>query len=286
MGILFGIIAAVCWGLGDYLITQLTRRTDTVRALLIIQSMSLVAWIVMLTASGMPTPVSIQVWELLGATAVCHVIGLVFVYRAFHVGTLSLVSPISSGFAIVTAVLALSTGEHPPAMTLAGAGLLLGGVVMATRTSTALSHGSTTRLAGVPDALISVAGFGTMFWLFYFFVQPKMGYVLPLAVLKAAVVGWSAFAVFRTQHLPRKTVAKTPWQTLALAAGAAAADTLAWLAYIAGSRAAFATVVTALASLFSVVTILLAWRFLHERLAAYQWAGVVAILLGILLVSL
>lgn len=286
MGILFGIIAAVCWGLGDYLITQLTRRTGTARALLIIQSMSLVAWTLMLAVSGMPPVASGRVWGLLVATAVCHVIGLVFVYRAFHIGTLSLVSPISSGFAIVTALLAISTGEHPPSMTLAGAGLLIGGVVLAVRTPSYSTHGSTPRLAGVPEALLSVAGFGTMFWLFYFFVQPGLGYTLPLVVLKAAAVGWSALAVFRAPPAPRETIAGTPWRTLALAAGAASADTLAWLAYIAGSRTSFATVVTALASLFSVVTVLLAWRFLRERLAAYQWAGVVAILLGILLVSL
>lgn len=286
MGILFGIIAAVCWGLGDYLITQLTRRTGSARALLIVQSMSLLAWTLMLMVSGMPPAGSGRVWGLLLATAVCHVIGLVFVYRAFHIGTLSLVSPISSGFAIVTAVLAISTGEHPPVMTLAGAGLLLGGIVMAVRTPSYSTHCNTPRLAGVPEALLSVAGFGTMFWLFYFFVQPKLGYTFPLTVLKAAAVGWSALSVLRADTAPRETMASMPWRTIALAALAASADTIAWLAYIEGSRTAFATVVTALASLFSVVTVLLAWRFLRERLAAYQWAGVAAILLGILLVSL
>ena len=72
---------------------------------------------------------------------------------------------------------------------------------------------------------------------------------------------------------------------IALAVGAAAADTMAWLAYIAGTESSYATIVTALASLFSVVTVLLAWRFLRERLAVHQWAGVAAILCGILLVS-
>ena len=64
------------------------------------------------------------------------------------------------------------------------------------------------------------------------------------------------------------------------------ADTLAWLAYIWGMRTTYATVVTALASLFSVVTVLLAWKVFRDRLAAHQWAGVAVILLGILLVSL
>ena len=74
--------------------------------------------------------------------------------------------------------------------------------------------------------------------------------------------------------------------TVGLAVAAAAADTFAWLTYIWGTSTAYATVVTALASLFSVVTVILAWRFLRERLAVHQWAGVAVILLGILLVSL
>ena len=71
----------------------------------------------------------------------------------------------------------------------------------------------------------------------------------------------------------------------ALAASAALADTLAWLAYIEGTHTAYATVVTALASLFSAVTVLLAWRFFRERLAPHQWVGIAVILIGILIVS-
>src|SRR2546422_965348 len=70
---------------------------------------------------------------VLAGTAVCHVLGLVFVYRAFEIGTLSIVSPISSAFAIVTAVLSFATGERPPLLALAGAALLVAGVALATR---------------------------------------------------------------------------------------------------------------------------------------------------------
>jgi len=61
---------------------------------------------------------------------------------------------------------------------------------------------------------------------------------------------------------------------------------LAWMGWTLGLRTEYATVVTALASLFSVVTILLAWALLRERLAPGQWAGIIIILLGILLVGL
>jgi uncharacterized membrane protein len=44
--------------------------------------------------------------------------------------------------------------------------------------------------------------------------------------------------------------------------------------------------VTALASLFSVVTVVLAAALLKERLNRPQWIGIVVIFAGILLVSL
>ena len=51
-------------------------------------------------------------------------------------------------------------------------------------------------------------------------------------------------------------------------------------------RTEYVSIVTAVASLFSVVTLLLAGLVLRERLRAVQWVGVAVILAGILLVSL
>lgn len=285
MGVLFGVAAAVAWGLGDFFITHLTRRIGTYAALLLIQVLSLLSWTVILATRPAPMGGDLTLWSLVLCTAACHVIGLVFTYRAFEIGTLSLVSPISSGFAVVTALLALLSGERPPLLSLLGAAALVFGVVLATRGPTDTSA-SRAGLAGVPEAIASALAFGTMFWLFYFFVQPKLGYAWPLVLLKTAAAG-SSLLVLRLRRLPM--AGGGSWwnpMTLGLAVAAAAADTLAWLAYIWGTGTAYATVVTALASLFSVVTVILAWRFLRERLAAHQWAGVAIILLGILLVSL
>lgn len=296
MGILFGLLAALFWGLGDYLITNLTRNVGTARALFFIQILSLLAWILILILGiqgNPPSSADSTLWLLAIITGVFHVAGLALTYRAFEVGTLSLVSPIASGFAVVTAILSFLTGEHPPALTVVGAICLIGGLLLATRTPTSTSDVKPS-LAGVPEALGSAVAFGTMFWLFYFHVQPKIGYVAPLIILKVMASSASLVSVLAakkstpgSQTAAATAIAATSTQRiLLLALGAAGADTLAWLAYIWGSNTQYATVVTALASLFSVVTILLAWALLRERLATYQWIGVATILLGILLVSI
>lgn len=296
MGIVFGLLAAFCWGLGDYLITHLTRRVGTSRALLFIQVVSLLAWLIILVLGiQRSTPAgnfNSTLWLMAFVTGIFHVLGLALTYRAFEVGTLSLVSPIASGFAVVTAVLSYVSGEHPPALTLAGALCLIGGLALATRSPDSSPADNKPTLAGVPEALGSALAFGAMFWMFYFFVEPRMGYVWPLILLKIMASSASLLSVLAAKHkLKRRAeetvpVALLTGREVALALGAAGTDTLAWLAYIWGSKTQYATVVTALASLFSVVTVLLAWVLLRERLAPYQWLGVATILLGILLVSI
>jgi drug/metabolite transporter (DMT)-like permease len=303
MGILYGLLAAFFWGLGDFFITHLTRRVGTWRALLCVQVLSLLAWVILLLALGHQvggdgsTPLLGTIWLITIVTGIFHVVALFLAYRAFEVGTLALVSPIVSGFAVITALLALGSGERPPLLTLLGTACLIGGVIVASRAPADPEQtGSKAGLIGVPEAIGSALTFGAMFWLFYFYVEPKLGYVVPLIALKIMASSGSLLSVMLARSKPDPHLAtasdgeaagKPSTATVAfLALAAALADTIAWLAYIWGSRTQYATVVTALASLFSVVTVLLAWAFLRERLAPHQWLGVATILLGILLVSI
>jgi drug/metabolite transporter (DMT)-like permease len=87
--------------------------------------------------------------------------------------------------------------------------------------------------------------------------------------------------------LGRKSApARLPRTLWPLVVGAGLLDNLAFLAFNTGLGSAYTSIVTALASLFSAVTILLAWAILRERLTPGQWAGVGVILAGVLLVSL
>jgi len=285
MGIVYGLLAATFWGVGDFLITHLTRRVGTTLALVTIQVLSLLGWVFWVIAKQAPPGGNPALWAIVTGTAVCHVLGLVFVYRAFEVGTLSIVSPISAGFAVVTAVLALLAGERPPVVALGGAALLVLGVVLATR-SPADPAAPRPSLRGVPEAIFSALAFGTMFWAFSLFVEPRLGFAWPLALLKTLAAGSTVVALLARRRPGDSLRIPLSANVVLLAVGAAAADTLAWLTYIRGSSASYASIVTAIASLFSVVTVLLAWRFLRERLALHQWAGVAVIVLGILLVSL
>ncbi len=204
MGIVFGLLAALGWGVGDYLVTCLARGVGTTRAMVYAQSASLLAWVVLLF---LPAPQiwgsesiahwgglrefegGVPVWFWLIGAGLCHVVGLVLSYRAFEIGTLALVSPLASSFAIVTALLSISTREKLPPAVLVGAGLLFCGVVLATR-APANEDESNKGLRGVPEALGCAVAFGAMFWM----MEPldtHLGPVVPLIGLKIMATGLS-----------------------------------------------------------------------------------------------
>ncbi len=276
MGVLFGILAATLWGLGDFVITLLTRRVGDVRALAWTQIVSLLLWSGALVVVGGAAFDARTLGTVLVA-AVLHVVGLKLTYRAFEVGTLSLVSPLASGFAVVTAVLALAFGHGPAGFALLGAALLVGGIGLATAGQ---SSGPRT-LKGVPEALGSAVAFGGMFYLFDG-ISAHVGYVAPLVILKTlATLTFGLPSLRKVLEFKELNVS-----TLGLVVAVALCDTGAWVGFILGMRTEYVAIVTAVASLFSVVTLVMAGFVLRERLRPVQWAGVAVILAGVLMVSL
>ena len=284
MGIVYGLLAALLWGGGDVLINRLTQFIGTSKSLVLTQLLSLLFWVVYATIHGFPTNPGSSPWQIAAICGVFHVAGLVLTYRAFEIGTLSIVSPIASSFAIVTAVLALATGEKPASLAILGAFMLVLGVVVVTRAS---GSGGNATLKGVPEALGSAIGFGVMFWLIDR-STPALGMAWPLVVLKVMASSYAVVAVLASKKKEEVAAPATASKAHVwlLAAGVALSDSLAWVAFILGTNTSYTSVVTALASLFSVVTVVLAALLLRERLNRPQWAGIVTIFAGILLVSL
>jgi drug/metabolite transporter (DMT)-like permease len=282
MGTLLGLGAALCWGLGDFAITTLARYVGSAKSLLYIQVFSLLSWIALIWVFPFEMKGGMNPWVLAALAGAFHVAGLVATYRAFEIGTLSFVSPIASSFAIVTALIFVLTGSAPPVIALVGTLLLVFGIVVVTK-STANQGPVTTR--GVPEAIASAVCFGVMFWLFGAYVEKSLGYVYPLILLKVMATSYAAaYAATSKEKLQEKPPGAGKLALIALIA--AAMDSLAWVCYLFAMAKAHSAVVTALASLFSVVTVVLAGIFLKERLNKLQWVGVAVVLTGILLVSL
>jgi drug/metabolite transporter (DMT)-like permease len=278
MSIFYGLSAAICFGVADFFATGATRRIGVIRTLFAVQAIGMVAMIFVLGARREPVTGSLGAWAEMAAISVVSFAGVLFLYRSFAIGTLSLVSPIASGFAIVTAGLALAAGERPPGLAVAGALLLVSGVVVVSSTKT---NGAAT-VSGIPEAIGAAACFGFYFWALGE-LTPKLGVYWPVLetrlvemILAGAYIKWGNSAAMEPGSL-------RPVAIPLIAAGVF--DTAALVTFNLGVESAYTTTTTALTSLYSAVTVLLAWLLLRERLAPQQWAGVGIVLVGVLLVS-
>jgi drug/metabolite transporter (DMT)-like permease len=135
MGILFGLIAAVGWGTGDFIAGRVSRLFGVIQTMFYVQLCGMISiGALLLLRPAVPAPHA-GTWALAALIALGNFAGTLLLYRAFAVGTLSIVAPIASGFAVVTALLALAAGERPAPLALTGAALLIGGVIIVTRAS-------------------------------------------------------------------------------------------------------------------------------------------------------
>lgn len=294
MSIILGLVAAICWGSADFLARYATRLIGTYRALFTMQLFGLAGLSAYLLARGeLVHAVRHTTWQpwawCLLATAL-EIAASLSLYRAFEVGTLSVVSPIAASYAALTVVLSVLSGEQLTLLDALGiAAAMIGVALAAARFS---SHGG--RLAdrsqrvaafvgpGVGLASLSAVLFGVSFWLFGFQVTPALGGVIPVWVIRLMTP--LTLAVFaRPSHqslgLPRTA---TVWRLLA---GVGFLDTAAFVANTVGLTTGDVAIVQMLAAQFTAVTVLLAWLILRERLYWSQWVGVGLICVGVGLVS-
>ena len=278
MGILFGLLTAICFGLSDFAVTQATRHIGVLQAMLAIQIGGVLIVGVVLVITGQVPAQSPGTWALMAGIALLNFVGIALLYRSFTLGMLSLVSPIASSFAVVTAVLALSTGERPPVLTLLGTFLLIVGVVVVSRAKASTGSPS---LAGIPEALGAALSFGVYFWSLKQ-VTPLLGEVWPVWVTRLVML----IGTLLMLSLRRSFKLGWTWKILLLLLMASMLESIGYLSFNLGISETYTTITTALASLYSAVTVLLAWLFLRERLSRAQTVGIAVVLAGVLFVSL
>jgi drug/metabolite transporter (DMT)-like permease len=272
------LIAALGWGVADFLARDASLRLGAYRALLYTQGVSaaclalLVVWhpVVNEITAGMLT-----LTALLGGLSTA---GVLLLYRALAVGQVAIVSPVASSFAAVTLALSLLTGDPIGPGKVAGLLLMVVGVILASSPPSKAPDTSAPRrsIQGIPEALGAALTLGIMFWGLKY-VVPSLGPWVPvlvgrlMALLLLPILAWP---FQQSVALP----AQATWPSL-LAIGLL--DAGANVGYNVGLHSDVPGVVAVLGSLFSPITVVLAFVVLGERLAPRQWAGVVIIFVAI-----
>jgi drug/metabolite transporter (DMT)-like permease len=294
MGIILGLGAALCWGAADFLARNLTQIIGTYRTLFFMQFIGAFVLSIYVLVSGeaarMAQHVGWQPWLWACIVAVMNVFGALALYRSFEVGVLSIVSPIAASSSALTVVLSFLSGETISQARAFGIGAALLGVVLAATHFSTIPHdeiaGKTRRRGrltrGVGWALVASVSYGINFWMLGFFVTPYLGGSIPIWIIRLGTIATLALMAAPARQRIRPPRGRVWWLVLAVGI----VDTCAYLLANFGFTTEQIAVVSVLASLFSAVTVLLAWIFLHDKLQWSQWLGIGIIFVGVVLVKL
>lgn len=202
--------------------------------------------------------------------------GLIAFYRGMAAGAISLVAPIAGAAAVVPVVWALARGEHPSGLQELGFVLVLGGVVV---TSWERTPGRARITAGAGWAALALVAFGGYYAPMH--AASRHDFLWASLVFRSTSTTLVWLAVLALGQRPRGIRPHLP-----VLAAIGVLDTGGNVLFAAASQEhGLLSVVSVLASLYPVVTVLLARTALGERVQRTQEAGVVVTLAGVALVS-
>jgi uncharacterized membrane protein len=285
---LLALAASALWGTSDFGGGLISRRLDPTAAVLVSQALALAGLLVLLPFMHVPIG-----WYLLtgAAAGMIATLSLAAFYRAMAAAPISLVAPITAAGTGIPVLVGVARGEQLGVVQALGIAVTLAGVILACgpefRSGVPVQTAGSTE-AGPPGqhrralcyAIGAAVGFGVAYTLLALaagsgvygtLLLQRIGGLVILApiVLSSGVLKKISFTVRRLAAL--------------LAVGGC--DIVANGSYaLAASRGDLA-VAAVLASLYPVVTALLARALLAERLRPVQSAGVIAALGGVLLLS-
>ncbi len=307
LAIALALGASLCWGSGDFLGGLTARRASLWAVILGSQAVGLAAAAAVTLGTGHAWPGLGVVWPvLLGGMA--SVVAISSFYKALAIGTMSIVAPISATSAVVPFVAGIISGERPGTVQLVGVALAAVGVVLAAVEPE--RPGETIGVAALPnepavepEAVRGGLGVATA-------ARPARRdhrLAVGLALLAALCIGlvlvgydvtarhdplWAMlggrmssatlFAVLFLVLRPRVRMTRAAVPYL-IAVGIL--DTSANGLFSVATTQGYLSLVAVLGSVYPVVTVLLAYVVLRERIARHQVAGVAVALAGVALIA-
>ena len=275
MAALFALAASLSWGVADFLGGVKARVLPSLTVLAASQPFGLAALGIAVVIRGTGIPGDEVAWATLAA--LFGTVGLFAFYRGMAIGAMSVVTPIAAVAAAIPVIWGVAvSGNHISGLQAVGFVAAITGSVGA---SLELRPNSAQIAAGVGWAVLAMLCFGA--------------YYVPMHAASTQDWLWPAF-------LFRCTSVTLVWAVVLTRRARPSGLRGHWLALIAigfldtGGNALFAaassshgllSIVAVLASLYPVVTVLLARFLLGERVQRTQDVGVAVALVGVVLIT-
>jgi drug/metabolite transporter (DMT)-like permease len=281
--LLYGVGAAIAFGFGDYAAAMATRRAGFAWTALGMQAIGNTALVLALLVMGRwPTFAWSQVpWAF--ALALIGTISLVFLYRAFALGPIAVVSPVVASYAALSVIgIVIFLGERLTAgQAIAIAGTFVG-VVVASTDIRELRQTMGRPTEGVRLGILSTVGFAIWGVLLSAATRSNEPFALVILWRLWGIALMSAYVLWRRTPVAPLLVPST----LAIVALVGALDTGANVLLMLGIGSGYASFVMTGSGAYPLIPAVLAILVLRERLAPNQYLGVAILVAGLVALGL
>jgi drug/metabolite transporter (DMT)-like permease len=267
------LVSSLAWGSADFLGGQLAKRYAAFFVVGVSQAVGLLLMLVSATASGeWSAPGGWLPWAVLASLS--GFTGLGLFYAAMATGAVGVVSPITALGGLGPIVLGLFLGDRPSGVQYAGLVVALIGVVLASGPELSGDTGARPVLLAIGATVL----FGVC--LVAIAMGSQTSAVMTMTGMRATTTAVLAVAGVAALLTGRRQTAPGP-RDVGVMATIGVLDVSANLLYGVATTSGVLSLVSVLGSVYPVVTVLLAWQFLGERLTAIQYAGVALALGGV-----
>ena len=298
-GVLLGIATAVSWGTSDFIARFAIKTTGALRALFGVQIWgALLLAILLFFAHDWGHLFDGSGWRpwawgiVAGAINTCAMLAL---YRAFEVGKMAVVAPISASYPALTVILSVLSGERFSLYRALGIFAAFLGVILVAISEKSLRDSRNPLVSsenaqaappamlpsstGVRWAISAAFGFGFLFWLLGTRIIPATGALATVWMIRltGTVITLSVLLLRKTSLLVRSKRTNAQLYSMGFF------DTAAFALSNLGMRVEQVAIVSVLGSLYGTVTVVLSAIFLRERIVPLQWVGIASIFLGVVL---
>jgi transporter family protein len=281
LGIVFGVVALVFYGVSDFYVVKASRRIGAFRTTLWFMTLNLLLLLALGTFLFKFQGVDLTTVMIVLITALISVIGWLSFANGLRVGNASIVGTVASGWAGVTVILGvLLLGESLTIYNVLAICLIIIGTMVISFDQNAIFKKRPKKIgSGISYALITLFSWG----LFYFFITMlvnKVGWFsAALFVMMPTVAFLFIYGAATKQQMKPK---EKDFPILLLVA---ATGLVAFLAYNVGVTYNYAAIVAPLTAAAPVVLILLALILLKEKLTTNQKLGIILVIIGIVWIA-
>jgi drug/metabolite transporter (DMT)-like permease len=292
-GLLYGLGAAVAWGITDISSALAGRRVGSLGVLVGAQTIGLVVLVVIAVLRGVD-PWSMPTSTLVYVTGLGILGGVAYLtfFTALRIGPVAVVSPVVAAFGGLTVVLAvIFRGETLEPLQALGAILATAGIVMTGVVLDGGLRGIRLRGAGVAFALVALTTFAVL-------TVGTAGPIKDQGWLEVTLVTRGADVVFAFSILALIMARRPVWSRTLVETGGVAdgrgpllvlasglLDVIGLISFAIGLEVAETWLVGLASSFGPAVAVLVAVAFLHERLRPVQWLGLLALGLGMVAIA-